>query len=299
MSSVDQDGWPSASADKASAASSGGGGWPEPAPLPEGGGEWPASSPQPSEAVSADGWSSATSDQSADTEVRSEELSDPPQPPAAPDASTGPGPKAQTNRLVWIVAAVIVVGIPIGVGIFAFKMVPTSGAPPTAVASVGASAAGPETEVVEARKPDPTWTRPAWADGVDEMVAFELPAGADVRLANGRLRPTLGISCVAGRTSIHIITGGSAPIDPVTSAHIVKLAFDGVPTSEEQWVASENQRALMAPEPLELAARIASARRLDLSFTHYMSGSEVVEFDLRGADEIVASMAEPCGWTDD
>ena len=103
------------------------------------------------------------------------------------------------------------------------------------------------------------------------------------------------------RTDVHVATGGSAPIDPVTSGHVVELTFDGVSaqTIEQQWVASADQRNLLAPEPVELARRLASARSLSLTFTHYMTGSEVLDFDLRGADKVVASMAEPCGWPAD
>ena len=215
-----------------------------------------------------------------------------PQPP-----SEDPRPRGQSNKLMWVVAGVIVVGLPIGVGVVAFKSTPAGANAANAATPDVVAAPAVEPTVLESKSLDPTWLRPAWADEVEEMVAFELPAAADVRLANGRLRPTLGISCAAGRTDIHVVTGGSAPLDPVTSAHVVKLAFDGSPTREERWTASEDQRALMAPDPLKLAMSIAAAHRLELGFTHYMTGAEIVEFDLRGADKIVASMVEPCGWT--
>ena len=97
---------------------------------------------------------------------------------------------------------------------------------------------------------------------------------------------------------MHVLTGGTAHIDPETYGHVVNLTFDQTRPQAQQWVAAHDQRALFAQDAMTVAARIASARQLSFGFTHYMSGPVVVEFDLRGADHVIASMAEPCGWAE-
>ncbi len=283
--SAGQDGWPAPP--KAEPTSAGGAGWDAPAPASAAGDSagWPTPAPVPTPDSTVEG---IGGDGRPEPAVKIGDAS-------AATTAAQTQPAARGNRAMWIVAGVIVVGLPLGVGIVSFVQPVDIGAS-QAEAVPATSAPDVEREAGE-NAADPTWTRPAWADGVAGAVAFELPAENDVRLANGRLRPTLGISCVSDRTDIHVMTGGSAPIDPVTSGHVVKLTFDGATMFEEQWLASNDQRSLLAPRPLELALRIASARTLDFGFTHYMTGSEVVEFDLRGADELVASMAKPCGWT--
>ena len=93
-------------------------------------------------------------------------------------------------------------------------------------------------------------------------------------------------------------TGGTAHINPETSGHVVNLTFDQTDPQPQQWIAANDQRALFAQDPLTVAGRIATARQLRFGFTHYMSGPVVVEFDLRAADEVIASIAESCGWSD-
>lgn len=279
-SSGASDGWPDSSSSQ--------GGWPTPAPVPAGG----------AGAGGGDGWPTSSASGQGESETHgtgspgNQGASAPEPSQDAPGGAAGP----PTNRLVWIAAAVIVIGLPISVGVVAFRQ-PASGGEASVVATAP-DAEAPIEVAVAADAPDPTWTRPSWADAVEGMVAYELSAGDEVRLANGWVRPTLGISCADGRTDIHVATGGSAPIDPVTSGHMVKLTFDGrtEQTLEQQWSASEDQRNLLAPDPLPLALRLASAGRLELTFTHYMTGAEVLEFDLRGADEVITSMAAPCGW---
>ena len=90
----------------------------------------------------------------------------------------------------------------------------------------------------------------------------------------------------------------TAHINPETSGHVVNLTFDESGAQTQQWVAADDQRALFAQDGLAIAGQIATARQLRFGFTHYMSGPVVVDFDLRGTDDVIASMTEPCGWGD-
>ena len=207
--------------------------------------------------------------------------------------------RARAPRIIWVLAALIVIGLPTAVGVATFL----SPSVPAASSSDGAalgemSSAEPSRSRGAEDVTGPRWVRPAWADTVSGLTAFELAAGSDVSFANGRLRPSLGISCAGGRTDVHVTTGGTAHINPETSGHVVALTFDQSGAQAQQWVAAADQRALFAQDGLAVAGRIATARRLRFGFTHYMSGPVVVDFDLRGADEVIASMAGPCGWSD-
>ena len=206
---------------------------------------------------------------------------------AAPQASRKP---------LFIAVALLVIGVPLCVGVFAFMN------PSVATdEAIGENAFGElaSDTAVEVAFADPLWTRPAWAESMTGMTAFELPAATDMLFANGRLRPILGVPCSGDRTDVHIVTGGTALVDPQTSGHVVHLTFDDGSEHTQQWTAANDMQALFAPAPREIAYQIKQSTSLSFGFSHYMSGPVVVEFDLRGADAVIDSMAEPCGWAAD
>lgn len=217
-----------------------------------------------------------------------------------PAESSSSGRRATAPRIVWVLAGFIVIAVPTVVGLATFLSPP---GPAAAEAAESTSLAELSTSVpLRSRGAEdvtrPRWVRPDWADTVPGLTAFELTAGNDVSFANGRLRPSLGISCLDGQTDVHVTTGGTAPIDPETSGHVVQLTFDKQSPQAQRWVAAKDQRSLFALEPLVVASEIATARALQFGFTHYMTGPVVVEFDLRGAGDMIAAMTEPCGWAD-
>ena len=95
---------------------------------------------------------------------------------------------------------------------------------------------------------------------------------------------------------MHVVTEGTAIVDPETSGHVVHLTFDEASEQTQQWTAADDMRALFAPEPFAIANQIKRSSRLSFRFSHYVTGPVVVEFDLRGGDAVIESMAEPCGW---
>ena len=205
-----------------------------------------------------------------------------------------PTPPARSRRFLVMAVVTLVIGLPICVGVLAY-MSPSraSGDQVDADGSVGDLRAGAGSDEVGF---SPRWTRPSWADSMRGMTAFELPADSDVPFGNGRLRPTLGVTCAGGRTDVHVVTEGTAIVDPETSGHVVHLTFDEASEQTQQWAAADDMRALFAPAPFAIANQIKRSRRLRFGFSHYVTGPTVVEFDLRGADAVIESMAEPCGW---
>ncbi len=220
--------------------------------------------------------------------------------PAAPtDPEPNPEPKQAPGRrkFLLIAAALVGLGIPLGVGIFAFMNPAAAAGEASAEDALDDSASVKDLEdVVEVAYP--LWTRPGWADSMAGTTALELPSADDVLFANGRFRPTLGMTCSGEGASVHVITGGTALVDPQTSGHVVHLTFDDGGEQSQQWTATEDMRALFAPAPREFAHQMKQATRLSFGFSHYMSGPIAVEFDLRGADTVIDQISEPCGWTD-
>ena len=201
--------------------------------------------------------------------------------------------------MTWVVALMIVIGLPVAVAVATYLQPSVPSENRVDGSSLGELGTVDPSVVFAAEDlSGPTWVRSSWADSMPGVTAFELSAGGDVMFANGRHRPTLGVSCRDGQTDVHVTTGGTALIDPQTSGHVVNLMFDDRKAARQQWVAAQDQRALFAGDGRAAVRQIASARRLRFGFTHYMSGPTTVDFDLRGAQEVIGLMAEECGWND-
>lgn len=227
-------------------------------------------------------------------------------PAAGATAADGPTAKpagdqrpAKAPRVIWLLAALIVIGLPTSVGLAMLIRASSPAVSAGESASLGElSSSAPLRARGKEDVTRPGWVRSDWVDAVPGMTAFELTSDSDVSFGNGRLQPSLGISCADGRTDVHVTTGGTAPIDPVTAGHPVTLTFDQSRPQTQQWIAAYDQRALFSQNGLAVAGQIFTARKLRLGFTHFMAGPVVVDFDLRGADEVMVAMVEPCGWDD-
>ena len=154
------------------------------------------------------------------------------------DTASGGDPKIR--NLTWMLAVVIVLGLPICVGLVTYMRASSSTAEPLdadlgELRSTGASL-GTEPDTVA----DPAWVRPSWAGAIPGLTAFELPAGSSVPFVNGSHRPNLGISCTDEGTNVHVTTGGTAPVAPATSGHVVSLAFDDWTPQPQQWFAAQD-----------------------------------------------------------
>ena len=203
-------------------------------------------------------------------------------------------PPTGSPRLLIVAAVTLVIGLPICAVVFAYmNPSPASGGQLGATGAPGDGHSEPGFENVGS----PTeWARPSWADGMRGMTATELPADSDVPFANGRFRPALGVTCAGGTTEVYVVTEGTAIVDWKTSSHAVHLTFDEEARQTQQWAAAEDMRTLFAPQPIALANQVKRSKRLSLGFSHYMGGPTVVDFDLRGAETVIDSMADRCGW---
>ena len=239
------------------------------------------------------------------TDIEAATTSGPPddKPTSSPTGLDPESPQRAAARPARVspLAVLGVIGLTAGVGVV--TLLQMSRAPEAALVSIdlpvslGALGATPVPLTPEADVSlGPTWVRPVWADSMPGVAAFELEADNDVRVATQRFRPRLGISCAAGATSVYVMTGGAARIDSKGSGHTVHIAFHDTGRVVQQWLDADDHQALFAPEPRALASQLAAARLMRFGFTHYLSGPVVVEFDLRGADEWIRSVARPCGW---
>lgn len=146
---------------------------------------------------------------------------------AVPTAPTDPEPNKPAprgRRALIMLAALVGLGIPLGVGIFAFMNPAAAAGEPSTEDAVDDAASVEDLE--DAAIAYPLWTRPGWADSLAGTTALELAAADDVLFVNGRLRPTLGMTCSGEGASVHVVTGGTALVDPQTSGHVVHLTFD-------------------------------------------------------------------------
>ena len=279
------------------------GGWDTPTTEPV-----PGEPPQPQETTEPpepnESWSSSGVDEPQSSDVIAPDVDR--EPAEAPDsgaharqAGARTADSSKGRKAVVVAAAVIAMFVVGGAALVAFFFGGETAEPAddgVAVAAIGSVPAPVETTTP--RDGPSMWRQPAWADTVAGMTAFELAANGDVSFANGRIRPTLGISCTDGDAEVHMTTGGTAIIDPQTSGHMVRLRFDGSPEQVQQWTASDDQRTLFATDPRGVADHFATANTLEVGYTHYLTGPVTVNFDLWGGDEVVRSMAESCSWAE-
>jgi hypothetical protein len=138
-----------------------------------------------------------------------------------------------------------------------------------------------------------TWTR-EHSTGYN-AVTFELRAENYVLVWRKRVRPVLGVRCLSRRTDVYVVTDWAASIEEA-DRHTVRIGFDEKGESEQQWLDSVDHQALFAPDGVALARQIATARTLRFGFTPYNSEPVLVEFDVRGFDSLIGSVASACKW---
>jgi hypothetical protein len=132
--------------------------------------------------------------------------------------------------------------------------------------------------------------------GGARTLAFELAAEKYVPVWMNRVRPVLEVRCLAGTTDVYVTTHWAASMEDVPDVHTVQVGFDEGPDVAEQWLDAEDRRALFAPNGVDLARRIAGARRMRFGFTPFNAAPVVVDFDVRGFDQLVGRIAKACRW---
>ena len=145
--------------------------------------------------------------------------------------------------------------------------------------------------------PSPQWTSsvPGRRSGFGaNTVVYELAADQEVDVWRKRVRAVLTVRCTTRETEVFIVTHSPAAIEPESSLHTVKLAFDGQPAEPETWEHSIDHDALFAPDGLALARRIATSRKMSFTFTPFNASPAVIPFTVDGFDERLKSAGKKC-----
>lgn len=218
--------------------------------------------------------------------------------PTPQDATATPvvaSPHTATPLMVTVVVAVLVCA-----GGLTFTMLNTRATAATmapATAPMAARMAVPSAASVAAFSA-PTWSHAhayRWVSNRPRSVAFELESIERVPVWTTTVRPMLVVRCLSRKTELFVYTETAARIESDDENHTVGLAFDDGPQSVERWPDSEEHDALFAPDSAALATRIASAHHLKFTFTPHNAQPATVNFDLNGADEVVANVRKTCG----
>jgi len=218
--------------------------------------------------------------------------------PTPQDATATPvvaSPHAATPLMVTVVVAVLVCA-----GGLTFTMLNTRATATTMTLPTAPSAARtavPSAASVAAFSA-PKWSHAhayRWVSNRPRSVAFELESIERVPVWTTTVRPLLVVRCLSRKTELFVYTETAARIESDDENHTVGLAFDDGPQSVERWPDSEEHDALFAPDSAALATRIASAHHLKFTFTPHNAQPATVNFDLNGADEVVANVRKTCG----
>jgi hypothetical protein len=132
------------------------------------------------------------------------------------------------------------------------------------------------------------------ADG-SRTLTVELTALRDLVVAREHIRPILAVRCLSRRTEVFVALGTSAAIE-AGDTNGVTVQIDDQPPSSQQWIRTDTYRELFAPDGLALARQLVGANLLRFTFTPFRSRPVVAEFNVRGFDKHVTTLARPCGW---
>ena len=218
-----------------------------------------------------------------------------PTPQGATAAPVDAPPHSATPLIVTVVVAVLV-----GAGGLVFTMLntrATAATTPIATAPMAARTAVPSAASVAAFSA-PKWSHAhayRWVSNRPRSVAFELESLERVPVWTTTVRPMLVVRCLSRKAELFVYTETAARIESDDENHTVGLAFDDGPQSVERWPDSEEHDALFAPDSAALATRIASAHHLKFTYTPHNAQPVTVNFDLNGADEVVANVRKTCG----
>jgi hypothetical protein len=219
-------------------------------------------------------------------------------PAAGPQAGgeTGRWPLAVTalaGLAVGIVVIVVLVRLTVG------RQTPGPTSEPKAAASGGAGATR-RLSIATLPPSAPKWsgqTKPRWASDGSRTIEFELAAEQEVPVWMNRVRPSLVVRCLSRETDVVVLMRSSASFEREAGKHTVQVGFDDGADTAQQWLESSDSQALFAPDGVALARQIAQARIMRFGFSPQNASPVVVDFDVRGFDALIGSVAKTCGWT--
>ena len=212
-----------------------------------------------------------------------------------------PGKAAHQNN--WVIAGLVIGALVTGAAALGL-MAGQSASPETALARAQspAPAGGQLAHAATAAAAAPAgpfrskWTgskQARWARDGSKTIAFELEAEKDIAVWMKRVRPFLAIRCLYHNTEVMVLPDSAASIEP-NDRHTVRVGFDGGADAQQLWFGSDDHQALFAPDGAAFANQIATARTMRFGFTPYNAKPVVIEFDVRGFDDLIGLVAKTC-----
>jgi hypothetical protein len=135
------------------------------------------------------------------------------------------------------------------------------------------------------------------ADG-SQTVTLTRAAEQEGSALAGPYRDTrLYIRCQSRHTDVYIRMEALPANADANGQYSVRLRLDDGQPFTEHWDQSINHDSLFAPQPVELAQKLAFAKKLTLEYTPAGSGPVATWFDLNGLDGGLGKVADACGWS--
>jgi hypothetical protein len=144
------------------------------------------------------------------------------------------------------------------------------------------------------RKPG-SWSVAASTSPVDDTKSVTLGLGAEKEVAKpggGSVHPQLVMRCKAGKVEVYTITGIPAAEELPDHRASATVRFGKEKPVELRLDRSAEGDALFWPDAAANAERIARASRLVFQFSPKGYEPVVIEFDLRGIEEVYPQFAE-------
>ena len=144
----------------------------------------------------------------------------------------------------------------------------------------------------------PGWVIPrriGFASDGSRTMTMELPALRDLQVSREHIRPVLAVRCLSRRTEVFVALGTSAAIEAGDTNHVT-VQLDDQPPASQQWLRTDSYRELFSQDGLALARQFIGASLLRFTFTPFRSRPVVAEFNVRGFDQHVSTLARTCGW---
>ncbi len=110
-------------------------------------------------------------------------------------------------------------------------------------------------------------------------------------------KPMLAITCIENKTSVAIIPETSAsPEVGLYEKYTVRIRLDKNKPIKQRWREANTSDALKAPNAISLARQINKSEKMLFEFNAFNSGSQIIEFDVRGLEPYLKELADTCNW---
>lgn len=155
-------------------------------------------------------------------------------------------------------------------------------------------------EVQEETKPISKWRVQEDISEMDDSRSVHLILESENEVEDWlsrRHRAKLIVRCVENKTRVLINTGVQAnpELGNYNKAH-ARIRLDDQSAQTVNLSESTTGEALFFPGSTKYARSFQGHERLRFEFTPFQTNSQLLEFDLRGYDEVLPRVQEACGW---